>query len=58
MQADNLVIHEVLNEQPESRVHLVVDVSERPAPERKLLQVGQVCTYASNIQQAKMSPDC
>jgi hypothetical protein len=58
VQVDNLVLHEVLNTAQGERVHLVADVAEHPVPERLRLQPGQVCEYASTLEQAQQSPGC
>lgn len=57
MQINNLVIHEVLNTHTDDRVHMVVDVLDEPAPERKVLQPGQRCHYVSSAQQPN-NPGC
>ena len=57
VQINNLMNHEVLNTANEDRVHMVVDVLEKPAPERRVLQPGQRCHYVVNADQPN-NPGC
>jgi hypothetical protein len=57
VQINNLMIHEVLNTASEDRVHMVVDVLEGPAPNRRVLQPGQQCHYVASDEQPN-NPGC
>lgn len=45
---NNLLVHAVRNEGPDDRIHLILDVAEKPPAERLKLKPGQACLYAKN----------